>query len=130
MLTVAKGVQFYLSFLVENIFSCSKFSLVINALMIFLSCRPCNCDKEGSISGNCDATGQCQCKENVVGKQCNQCAANHFDLDIENPKGCKACFCYGHGISCTSAEGIGLKEIASTFDTDHDGWRLEDVNGK
>lgn len=78
----------------------------------------------------CDATGQCKCKENVIGVRCDQCKANHFDLDVENNKGCKACFCNGHGVSCTHAQGVRAKVIKSSFDTDFDGWRLQDKYGK
>lgn len=92
-------------------------------------CRPCNCNREGSVSDTCDATGQCTCKENVVGKQCNQCKANHFDLDITNPKGCKPCFCHGHGTSCTHANGIQTKVISSSFESDLDEWKLQDKYG-
>ena len=79
---------------------------------------------------NCDATGQCECKENTVGKRCDQCDVKTFDLDESNPKGCKECFCYGHGVSCTAAVGIGAKEIVSTFEVDSEGWKLEDEFGK
>ncbi|XP_047134254.1 laminin subunit gamma-1 [Hydra vulgaris] len=92
-------------------------------------CSRCDCDVQGSIGVNCDATGQCQCKENVIGKRCNQCAPNHFDLDARNPKGCKACFCYGHGISCEGVKGVGKKIITSSFDSDADGWTLQDELG-
>jgi len=97
-------------------------------------CRRCNCNFEGSTSPNCEASGQCNCKENVIGKQCNKCAPNFFDLDASNPKGCKSCFCYGHGISCTALksigyQGIGKRTISSPFETDFDGWKLEDEYG-
>jgi len=97
-------------------------------------CRRCNCDGEGSLSENCNAAGQCKCKDNVIGKQCNKCPANFFDLDRNNPKGCKACFCYGHGITCralrnTGFNGIGRRVITSSFETDFDGWRLQDEYG-
>ena len=106
------------------------YKLCIKGFNIFFFLRPCNCDREGSVSNSCDATGQCKCKENVIGKQCNQCKAGHFDLDTTNPKGCKACFCHGHGTTCTSARGIKSKIILSPFDTDADGWKLQDKYGK
>jgi len=65
-----------------------------------------------------------------VGRQCDQCQAGHFDLDTTNPKGCKACFCHGHGTTCTSAQGIKSKILLSTFETDTDDWKLEDIYGK
>lgn len=35
---------------------------------------PCNCDYEGSTSFECDPFGgQCQCKPNIIGRQCDAC---------------------------------------------------------
>nr|AVK72288.1 netrin A [Isodiametra pulchra] len=37
-------------------------------------CKACDCDMLGSVSRACDQqTGQCRCKEHVVGRRCNQC---------------------------------------------------------
>ena len=33
-------------------------------------CIPCSCDKQGSVSHKCDATGKCTCKPKYEGKQC------------------------------------------------------------
>lgn len=92
-------------------------------------CKACRCNPEGSKGINCNAIGQCECKENVVGLICDQCKAQHFDLDETNPKGCKQCFCYGHGVSCTALEGIGSRYIRSSFESDFEGWTVEDEFG-
>ena len=92
--------------------------------------RPCQCNTAGSLSGNCGATGQCECKENVVGKRCDQCKTGYFDLDSTSPKGCKPCFCYGHGITCESRPGIGASEIKTDFSIGLEDWKVEDINGK
>lgn len=37
------------------------------------------------------ATGQCDCKPNVMGRQCNQCVEGYWDL--KSNEGCKPCEC-------------------------------------
>jgi len=40
-------------------------------------CVACSCHLEGAISRSCDQmTGQCRCKEGVVGWQCDRCPVN------------------------------------------------------
>ena len=41
----------------------------------------------------CDfRTGECQCKRNVVGRDCNECKPFHYGLSAD-AEGCKACDC-------------------------------------
>lgn len=50
---------------------------------------PCNCNYEGSISFECHPFGgQCQCKSNVIGRQCNACRTGFYGF----PE-CKPCDC-------------------------------------
>ncbi|XP_062822809.1 basement membrane-specific heparan sulfate proteoglycan core protein isoform X3 [Anolis carolinensis] len=63
----------------------------------------CNCDPQGSLSSQCDANGQCQCKANVEGPQCDSCRPHHFHLSAENREGCLPCFCMGVTQQCTSS---------------------------
>ncbi|XP_074831677.1 basement membrane-specific heparan sulfate proteoglycan core protein isoform X3 [Carettochelys insculpta] len=63
----------------------------------------CSCDPRGSVSSQCDARGQCQCKPHVEGPSCSSCRANHFHLSAENQAGCLACFCMGVTQQCTSS---------------------------
>lgn len=37
--------------------------------------------------------GQCYCKENVEGRQCDVCKAGYFNLTSEKPLGCQGCEC-------------------------------------
>ena len=47
-----------------------------------LGCRSCDCHVIGSVSSTCDeATGQCGCRENVVGRRCDLCAENYAGMD-------------------------------------------------
>ncbi|KAB7494579.1 Laminin subunit beta-1 [Armadillidium nasatum] len=59
-----------------------------------VGCQDCSCDILGTLNNaGCDAyTGKCQCKLNVVGRDCNQCRPQHFGLS-EHPNGCQPCNC-------------------------------------
>nr|XP_006813188.1 PREDICTED: usherin [Saccoglossus kowalevskii] len=58
-------------------------------------CSSCVCSPAGSIgSGSCQQnTGDCVCKTNVIGINCNQCNYGYKNLDINNPLGCDPCNC-------------------------------------
>ncbi|XP_026299731.1 laminin subunit alpha [Apis mellifera] len=61
-------------------------------------CRNCLCKECGM--EHCDSyTGQCFCRENVIGEQCDRCADNYYDYD--SCDGCKACDC---GIASESSQ--------------------------
>nr|XP_024218763.1 laminin subunit beta-1 isoform X2 [Halyomorpha halys] len=57
-------------------------------------CEPCTCFSAGSYnSSTCDSvTGECFCKKNVIGKDCNQCLNEHWGLS-EDTDGCQPCNC-------------------------------------
>ncbi|XP_030260302.1 laminin subunit alpha-2 isoform X4 [Sparus aurata] len=60
------------------------------------SCQPCQCHTNGSVSEVCNKeTGQCQCRENVVGRQCDECMPNCW-WDAERQE-CLPCHCSPHG---------------------------------
>lgn len=74
--------------------------------------RQCNCTVEGSSVDGCgQAIGNCTCKENVEGDNCELCKSGYFGLSALNPDGCQPCFCYGHGGTCNSATGFIQKSI-------------------
>uniref|UniRef100_A0A8C5PW47 Laminin subunit alpha 2 n=1 Tax=Leptobrachium leishanense TaxID=445787 RepID=A0A8C5PW47_9ANUR len=56
------------------------------------SCQPCNCHINGSMSASCNLlTGQCECKNNVTGLQCDECLPNCWwdsEKQICLPCGC------------------------------------------
>ncbi|CAL7933589.1 unnamed protein product [Xylocopa violacea] len=53
-------------------------------------CRSCMCEECGM--EHCDSyTGQCFCRENVIGEQCDRCADDHYGY--ETCDGCKPCDC-------------------------------------
>ncbi|GFQ80158.1 laminin subunit alpha, partial [Trichonephila clavata] len=56
-----------------------------------IGCEECNCYPLGVVNGNlqCDLeTGQCQCKSNVVGRNCNKCKAGYWAFPH-----CQLCNC-------------------------------------
>ena len=66
------------------------------------SCDPCDCDPAGSTNNTCEViTGQCECKQFVMGRQCNVCEEGSSNLEADNPYGCSK------GIIYNSKEGRG-----------------------
>ncbi|XP_057663543.1 laminin subunit alpha [Diorhabda carinulata] len=50
---------------------------------------PCQCDYVGSLSFECEKFGgQCQCKENIIGRKCEACKTGHYGFPD-----CKPCNC-------------------------------------
>ncbi|NXH80692.1 LAMB3 protein, partial [Edolisoma coerulescens] len=60
-------------------------------------CRRCTCNALGTRQDEpCDdETGRCSCLPNVVGSDCGQCAAGHWDLGSR--QGCRPCACHPRG---------------------------------
>lgn len=53
-------------------------------------CTPCDCNPMGTTSQFCDtSSGQCPCKDKVVGRQCDVCAEGYYDFH----NGCVPCKC-------------------------------------
>ncbi|XP_077013931.1 usherin [Tamandua tetradactyla] len=58
-------------------------------------CEPCQCNLYGSVNTFCNPhSGQCECKMEATGLQCDTCRENFYGLDIT---GCKACDCVAAG---------------------------------
>ncbi|TKS77036.1 Laminin subunit beta-1 [Collichthys lucidus] len=73
---------------------CSKLICSISSI-IHDGALPCQCDPQGSQSGECDKVGgQCLCKPNVMGRRCDQCAPGTFGF---GGNGCTACDCHPEG---------------------------------
>ncbi|NWV24705.1 LAMB3 protein, partial [Origma solitaria] len=60
-------------------------------------CRRCSCNALGTRQDvPCDDdTGRCSCLPGVVGSDCGQCAAGHWDLG--SGQGCRPCACHPRG---------------------------------
>lgn len=68
----------YLNFKLKQIFILNSDVFNFDLLQLFAAC---NCNPYGSTSATCEPMGgQCQCKEGVYGRKCDQCAPGYFGL--------------------------------------------------
>uniref|UniRef100_A0A7N8Y1T9 Laminin subunit beta-1 n=1 Tax=Mastacembelus armatus TaxID=205130 RepID=A0A7N8Y1T9_9TELE len=73
---------------------CSKLICSISSI-IHDGALVCQCDPQGSLSGECDKVGgQCLCKPNVIGRRCDQCAPGTYGFGVN---GCTTCACHSEG---------------------------------
>lgn len=69
-----------------------------------MACQLCDCNlpgvQDGNV-GNCSAlgpsSGQCDCKEFVTGRRCDQCLNGYYNLTASNSNGCISCDCHVTG---------------------------------
>ncbi|XP_063445068.1 laminin subunit beta-1-like [Mytilus trossulus] len=91
------------------------------------NCKQCICDPYGTdpTGGDCDrVTGQCPCLPNVIGQQCDSCAAGFWN--ITSQVGCSSCGCDMPGSTrvecnqfdgqCDCVQGRGGRDCASCED--------------
>ncbi|KAK6966048.1 basement membrane-specific heparan sulfate proteoglycan core protein, partial [Biomphalaria glabrata] len=79
----------------------------------------CECDDRGTMPNTeCDPrTRQCQCKNNVEGRNCSTCRTGYFNLNKDLDMGCLKCFCMGITNICTSSYYY-REEITPVLDAD------------
>ncbi|KAJ8038680.1 Laminin subunit alpha [Holothuria leucospilota] len=63
------------------------------------ACIACHCSEAGSVPGSiCNGTdGQCTCKANVQGRDCDECRDSFYNLLGTNSQGCQMCDCDPRG---------------------------------
>ncbi|KAI6650586.1 Laminin alpha-like [Oopsacas minuta] len=65
-------------------------------------CLPCDCVSPGSVNGICNkTTGECECRDNVRGRTCDQCSPDHWGL---GSTGCQICGCDMTGSEVTQCD--------------------------
>lgn len=61
----------------------------------------CECNSIGALDNFCEATGQCRCRPNTYGRQCDQCQPGYWNFP-----NCQRCECNGHADICESKTGV------------------------
>uniref|UniRef100_A0A8C7J5J1 Laminin subunit beta 1 n=1 Tax=Oncorhynchus kisutch TaxID=8019 RepID=A0A8C7J5J1_ONCKI len=85
---------------------CRNFIFSVSALL-HQGAKACQCDPQGSLSTVCDASGgQCQCRPNVVGRNCDKCSpCDHCLPGHWGFPNCRPCTCNGHTEQCDPYSG-------------------------
>jgi hypothetical protein len=85
-----------------------------NFHQLFGTCEPCNCNEAGSNSPACNTnTGQCDCKANVIGKQCDTCKPGSSFLRASNPMGC---YSHPEQLASPTTLNITARWVTMTWD--------------
>ena len=81
--------------------------VLIMHCLISVLLTACACNVFGANESSCHSeTGQCSCRENVVGLQCDSCQTNFYDFN--SGAGCSACNCnpvYSSSLQCDGSSG-------------------------
>ncbi|CAF0871328.1 unnamed protein product [Brachionus calyciflorus] len=70
---------------------------------------------------------QCLCKSNTIGKYCDQCAEQSFNLMTQRDykRGCLSCFCNGLEVECQSSD-LSYETMEANFESEYKDWTISD----
>ena len=63
----------------------------------------CQCDPRGTLSDTCASSGECECRVNSEGRNCDRCRPGTFLLHEFHEAGCLQCYCSGVTQECSKA---------------------------
>ena len=72
--------------------------ILLTSILFWQTILECQCNQDGSASMNCDANGDCICKEGYTGKKCDACMPNVI--------GDKCDTCLEHFFNYPTCEGL------------------------
>ena len=82
---------------------------IISTTCIYFIFQPCDCDPHGSFDNNCDPlTGQCACKLDFNGTQCDSCLYGFYGFPD-----CHLCLCSVEGTNPRSCDSDGACRCAN-----------------
>ncbi|XP_071118715.1 laminin subunit alpha-2-like [Haliotis cracherodii] len=77
-----------------------------NPLKLGSECKPCNCNKEGSVTASCDVnTGRCDCLPGIEGLKCDECDVHGFA--VQNGT-CVSCYTGCPGVLLNDLQNMTL----------------------
>ena len=108
------GVLRTMAAISHSVFEISTEGMKSISLVLIMHClisvllTACACSLIGANESSCHpVTGQCSCRENVVGLLCNSCQTNFYDFN--SGAGCSACNCnpvYSSNLQCDGSSGV------------------------
>ncbi|XP_062850491.1 laminin subunit alpha-3 [Trichomycterus rosablanca] len=65
-------------------------------------CKPCDCERDGTLPEICSTTGRCLCRPEVTGERCDRCRPGYYYFPY-----CQACLCSQEGSLDRSCDETG-----------------------